>query len=138
NTFTEFSPITGDVVRPGLIRYVAGFFNSRENATQARDKIRGMGYSDAFVVAYCDGERVPVYRAMELMNSGACVPSIEIQEKPILTAEEAQDHGGASFIKELDEFAYNKAPGAVKADVAEAKMGLYFTVQVGVYNRPVS
>ncbi|HLW30593.1 MAG TPA: hypothetical protein VKX29_07035 [Brumimicrobium sp.] len=138
NTFTEFSPITGDVVRPGLIRYVAGFFNNRNDATEARNKIRTMGYSDAFVVAYCDGERIPVYRAVELMNSGACVPTIESSESAILTASEAAQSGGTSFKKELDEFAYNKAPGAAEADVSESKMGLYYTVQVGVYNKPVS
>jgi len=138
NTFTEFSPITGDVVRPGLIRYVAGFFGNKENAAEARDKIRSMGYSDAFVVAYCDGERVPVYRAVELMNSGACVPTIEASENAIFIAGNGSVNEGTSFTRELDEFAYNKAPGAAEADVAEAKMGLYFTVQVGVYNRPVS
>src|SRR5690554_4396628 len=138
NTFTEFSPITGDVVRPGLIRYVAGMFNSRATATEARNQIRTMGYSDAFVVAYCDGERIPVYRAVELMNSGACVPTIESSESAILTASEAAQSGGTSFKKELDEFAYNKAPGAAEADVSESKMGLYYTVQVGVYNKPVS
>lgn len=139
NTFTEFSPITGDVVRPGLIRYVAGMFNSRATATEARNQIRTMGYSDAFVVAYCDGERVPVYRAIELMNSGACVPTIESGQNAILVAEEGVEYtSGTTVEKVIDEFAYNKAPGAAEADVAETKMGLYFTVQVGVYNRPVS
>lgn len=139
NTFTEFSPITGDVVRPGLIRYVAGMFNSRATATEARNQIRTMGYSDAFVVAYCDGERVPVYRAIELMNSGACVPTIESGQNALLVAEEGVEYtSGTTVEKVIDEFAYNKAPGAAEADVAETKMGLYFTVQVGVYNRPVS
>lgn len=138
NTFTEFSPITGDVVRPGLIRYVAGFFNSRNDATEARNKIRSMGYSDAFVVAYCDGERIPVYRAIELMNSGACVPSITASENLIVNANEATENTSLSFTEEIDEFAYNKAPGAVEAEATELKMGLYFTVQVGVYNKPIS
>jgi len=138
NTFTEFSPITGDVVRPGLIRYVAGSFNSKESATDARDRIRSMGYSDAFVVAYCDGERVPVYKAIELMNSGACVPTNQTAETPIITATESSKNNSDSQRKELDKFAYNKAPGAAEADVAESKMGLYFTIQIGVYNKPVS
>jgi hypothetical protein len=138
-TFNDFSPVTGEEVRPGLIRYMAGYFGGRGDATEARNQIRTMGYSDAFVVAYCDGERIPVYRAEQLLASGACVPTIEISGKPILTADEATDqNGGTTFKKELDEFAYNKAPGAAEADVAESKMGLYYTVQVGVYNKPVS
>ena len=137
-TFNEFSPVTGEEVRPGLIRYMAGYFASRDDATSARNKIRTMGYDDAFLVAYCDGERIPIYRAEQLLASGACVPTITTPEQPILTAEEATSSQGDSFEAELDEFAYNKAPGAAEADVAESKMGLYYTVQVGVYNKPVS
>ena len=141
-TFNDFSPVTGEEVRPGLIRYVAGYFGGREDATTARDQIRGLGYSDAFVVAYCDGERIPVYRAEQLMASGTCVPSIETPDNVIVSAEEAEREGrltsGGSFEAELDEFAYNKAPGAAEAETAETKLGLYFTVQVGVYNKPVS
>jgi hypothetical protein len=141
NTFTEFAPLSGEEVRPGLIRYMAGFFGGRRDAELARDEIRKMGYSDAFVVAYCDGERIPVYRAEQLIASGACVPTIATSEKPVYTSEEAQNMdigAGGSFQEELDEFAYNKAPGAAEATAAETLMGLYFTVQVGVYNKPVS
>jgi len=140
-TFNDFSPVTGEEVRPGLIRYVAGYFGGRGDASNARDQIRQLGYSDAFVVAYCDGERIPVYRAEELMASGACVPSIETPVNAIVSAEEAEREGrltnGDSFEEKLDEFAYNKAPGAAEAETAETKLGLYFTVQVGVYNKPV-
>ncbi|MCO5270009.1 MAG: hypothetical protein M9897_14065 [Brumimicrobium sp.] len=137
-TFKEFSPISAETARPGLLRYMAGYFNSKSSAEQARDKIRVMGYSDAFIVAYCDGERIPVWRAMELLQAGACVPSISAPENIIVETNNQQTTGNAvSFTKELDEMAYNKAPGAAPADVAESKMGLYFTVQVGVYNRPV-
>src|SRR5690554_7821518 len=73
------------------------------------------------------------------MNSGACVPTIESGQNAILVAEEGVEYtSGTTAEKVIDEFAYNKAPGAAEADVAETKMGLYFTVQVGVYNRPVS
>ncbi len=139
-TFEEFSPISGEQIEnSGLIRYMAGYFGSRGSATSARERIREMGYSDAFVVAYCDGERIPVYRAEQLRASGACVPAIETNEQPILTAEEANEGAAnGSFDQELDKFAYNKAPGAAEAEAAESKMGLYFTVQVGVYNTPVT
>jgi hypothetical protein len=137
-TFNDFSPVSGEQVRPGLIRYMAGYFGGRGDAEQARDRIRAMGYSDAFVVAYCDGERIPVYRAVQLMESGACVPSITSSESPIIAASEAgTDMTSGGFEPELDEFAYNKAPGAAEALAGETKLGLYYTVQVGVYNRPV-
>ena len=137
-TFNDFSPVSGEQVRPGLIRYMAGYFGGRRDAEQARDRIRTMWYNDAFVVAYCDGERIPVYRAVQLMESGACVPSITSSESPILTASEnGTELTSGGFEAELDEFAYNKAPGAADAVAGETKLGLYYTVQVGVYNRPV-
>src|SRR5690554_8123586 len=40
NTFTELTRMTADVDRAGLIRYVAGRFNSRATATEARNQIR--------------------------------------------------------------------------------------------------
>lgn len=140
NTFKEFHPISGDPVRPGLIRYVAGLFNTRSTAEQARDQIRNMGYRDAFVVAYCDGERVPVWRAMELMNSGACVPQIDVKENELFAKASSAPGSGGSYDPdgELDLFSYNQAPNAAKAEATEAILGLYYTVQVGVYNRPVS
>lgn len=140
HTFAEFHPISGEPVRPGLIRYVAGIFNNRSTAEHARDQIRTLGYSDAFVVAYCDGERIPVYRAMELMRTGACVPEIEVENDQLFVkAEEAPSAEGVSSTQgELDLFAYNRGPNAAPAEAAEAKMGLYYTVQVGVYNKPVS
>ena len=137
NTFKEFAPITGDVVRPGLVRYMAGYFGERGNANIARDKIKTMGYSDAFVVAYCDGERIPVYRAVQLIASGACVPTVKTSGSPVIAGSAAQRTGGGSFEAELDTYSYNKGANAAVADVAEAKMGLYYTVQVGVYNTPV-
>ena len=139
-TFNDFSPVSGEEVRPGLIRYMAGYFGSRSSATTARDRIRDMGYSDAFVVAYCDGERIPLYRAEELLAQGACIPTISTPEDPVIIAQEGSEPltQGTGFEKEFDEFAYNKAPGAAEADVAEKKLGLYYTVQVGVYNTPVS
>ena len=34
--------------------------------------------------------------------------------------------------------AYNKAPGAVPAKAVEAHLGLFFTVQIGVYSKPAN
>jgi hypothetical protein len=41
-------------------------------------------------------------------------------------------------LKPVQEFTYNKAPGAAEAEPIEARKGLFFTVQIGVYNKPVT
>jgi hypothetical protein len=38
----------------------------------------------------------------------------------------------------LCDVSYNQAPGAVKAEAIELRKGLFFTVQIGVYNKPVT
>ena len=136
STFNEFSPISGDKVASGWIKYVVGLFGDNETASEAREKIRTMGYSDAFVVAYCDGERIPVYRALQLIESGACIPLINNEED--LIAETNADSLTQNTTPELDETAYNKSFGAAEADVVETKKGLFYTVQIGVYNTPAT
>lgn len=134
-TFNEFSPISGEEVRPGLIRYMAGYFPSRVDATVARNQIRNLGYSDAFLVAYCNGERIPIYRAQQLQASGVCVPKMEDSSGSLIVS--TQQETEAEQSDEVNSFAYNQAPGAASATAVETKMGLFFTVQVGVYNKPI-
>lgn len=55
--FQGFAPLVGKTGDEGITRYRAGFFKDRESAEEARDQIRAMGYSDAFVVVYEGGER---------------------------------------------------------------------------------
>ena len=55
-------------------------------------------------------------------------------------AENTADHLGIPTVNELvelPEYSYNQAPGAAEADPIELKQGLFFTVQIGVFNRPV-
>ncbi|WP_146194243.1 hypothetical protein [Brumimicrobium oceani] len=142
-TFNQFSPISGDNIGSGWIKYVVGLFGDREIAGDARDKIRALGYSDAFIVAYCDGERIPVYRAVELASSGACISEINDDEDLIAETDNDSDSTARTLTtitksNELDEFAYNKTIGSAEADVVENKAGLFYTVQVGVYNTPAT
>jgi hypothetical protein len=66
NLFDEFAPVCGESVGNGLVRYSAGFFMSYDRADQIKMDIRRMGYSDAFVVAYKDGKRIPIFEAMAI------------------------------------------------------------------------
>ena len=138
--FKEFNPVSGEKIgNTGITRYMAGFFNSSESVVEARQSIRSLGYSDAFVVAYCDGERITFGQARRLEASGACVPK-GTNELILEVAENTADHLGLPTVNELvelPEYSYNQAPGAAEADPIELKQGLFFTVQIGVFNRPV-
>jgi hypothetical protein len=138
--FKEFNPVSGEKIgNTGITRYMAGFFNSSSTVIDARQSIRSLGYSDAFVVAYCDGERISFGQARRLEASGECVPK-GTNELILEVAENTADHLGIPTVNELvelPEYSYNQAPGAAEADPIELKQGLFFTVQIGVFNRPV-
>jgi len=138
--FKEFTPVTGEKLNNGITRYLAGYFGNRNKVADAQREIRALGYSDAFVVAYCDGERITLAEARRLEDLGLCIPKnqdsllMEIAENTLAQLPADSQARLAPVIKPSD---YNKAPGAVAAEAAEEHKGLYFTVQVGVYNRPV-
>ena len=55
--FAAFDPMWAKTSASGITRYMAGSFDAYDPAVVARDAIRAMGYTDAFVVRFVDGER---------------------------------------------------------------------------------
>ena len=129
--YNSFSPISGEKISNGITRYMAGFFNNIATVEEAQVKVKSLGYEDAFIVAYCDNERISVSEARRLEASGQCIstssPDFAIALNTITSKPE-----------KVDDLTYNQAPGAAKAIAAESKQGLFFTVQVGVYNKPAT
>jgi hypothetical protein len=70
--FREFSPVSGERLTDELTAYLTGVFVNSVQANEARGQVRGLGYSDAFVVAYCDGKRIPIKQALEYEKKGLC------------------------------------------------------------------
>ena len=60
--FAAFDPMWAQSLASGITRYMAGSFDGYDPAVVARDAIRSLGYSDAFVVRFVDGERVRASR----------------------------------------------------------------------------
>jgi hypothetical protein len=122
NTFRQFAPIYAERQTNGFIRYSTGFFTSYTEAIQARNEIRQMGYTDAFIVAYKNRERV---RYSELMTpaerasaSGNATPVIANAPDPVF------------------DVTYYSDPLAVQANLIEKTEGVFLTVQIGVYGKP--
>ncbi|TNE56298.1 MAG: hypothetical protein EP338_00200 [Bacteroidetes bacterium] len=195
--FSEFTPVTGETISSGITRYITGYFPSLTTANGARGNIRNLGYRDAFVVAYCDGERIPIAKAKRLEASGECVPDPALKESatngteselpvsserssersnntsetgnqnsgqndPVENEREVEiptnsgtsdhtgsterstqssgteDHQGETHSSAPERSTYNQAPGAVDAMAAEDHQGLFFTVQIGAYSKPVA
>ena len=130
--YNKFSPISGEKLSSGITRYMAGFFNSISSVEEAQGQVKTIGYDDAFIVAYCDNERITISEARRLEASGQCIstssPDFAIALSSIPESKPVS----------VDDLSYNKAPGAAKAIPAESKLGLFYTVQVGVYNKPAT
>lgn len=139
--FQEFTPVTGEKLDNGITRYLAGYFGNRQRVLDAQQDIRALGYKDAFVVAYCDGKRISLAEARQLEEQGLCKPMRQdsiVMEVIQNTIAQLPADTIAKYKTEPKVSDYNKAPGAVSAIAIEEIKGLFYTVQVGVYNRPAT
>ena len=77
DVYREFTPVSGQKLSNGLIVYMAGYFNNSSGAINARKEIRKFGYSDAFIVAYCNDERLSFWKGREYERNGTCISNRE-------------------------------------------------------------
>ena len=141
--FKEFTPVTGEKIENSKItRYMAGYFNAAQAVVDAREKIRKIGYEDAFVVAYCDGKRISFAEARQLEARGECLAQQAEKIQLEVSTNIAKNVGledTTKAIKPVSEYTYNQAIGAAKAIAIEQfdPTKICFTVQIGVFNKPV-
>jgi len=109
--FREFTPVSGERLTNELTAYLTGFFASSTEAMNARGQVRNTGYSDAFIVAYCDGKRIPYQVALNYEKQGLC----KVRNK-----------------QELESEAWSLMSAALSAStpIAEIPREVYYTVQV--------
>ena len=53
----------------GAYRYTSGSFRTREEAANRQAEVRKLGFSDAFVVAFINGERATIKEAEAAKNA---------------------------------------------------------------------
>ena len=162
--YSEFDPVSGEVISgTNITRYMAGYFSTSNDAYNAQSKIRGFGYSDAFVVAYCNGERISIGEAKRRQSEGTCVANGETVFKSDGTIEQIDANGTShtSTVGNNQNSSVNQAGNEVKTSnqtqqngstnanteskvnnapgsnndhkPIETMEGLFFTVQIGVY-----
>ncbi len=160
--YSEFDPVSGEVIKgTNITRYMAGYFANSTDAYNAQSKIRGFGYSDAFVVAYCNGERISIGEAKRRQSQGTCVSNGETifnadgsieqtnngvsnqnstirnsQNSNVTAQGESGMNSGQSQRNEstkLSSQLNNSAGLNEKYTPIETMDGLFYTVQIGVY-----
>ncbi len=166
--FDAFRPVMKEALNSGITRYTVGLFLNESSASNAKDRVRGMGYSDAFVVAYRDGKRVSLVEARSSSTPSDLARTVNADGKEsFLTYTEPQGaDGGTSQTKssgtstsgqtkstsapiETDSQRlkreedsrkdyYALVENAAPANQVELIEGLFYTVQVGLYSKPVT
>ena len=131
--FGSFMPLMGEEIGNGITRYKVGLFTEYDVARNARDVIRERGFSDAFVVAYLNGERLSINEIRAILEEGK-------DQEPVAQQEDAgvqvvPEESGEQESADAD---YYSDPDAAPADQVEALKGMFYTIQVGVYSKPVS
>ncbi len=116
--FGNLDEVLEEFIEPWY-RYMTGYFTSFNTAWAERNRVRPIGYPDAFVVAYYDGERVPVYEARRIEAGGAV----------------ADANANAGNTNPIANTANNAAATEDKYEMADVN-GLVYSVQVGVYATP--
>lgn len=142
-TFDRFAPLAGERLDNGITRYTAGVFVAFSSADDAKQRIREMGYSDAFVVAYRNGKRVSISEARNdesaggLLATSAEAPAIAEEferstEQPLREKETAAELDLAEESSELE------VDLPAFAERWNSSKGAWLTVQIGVYSKPVT
>ena len=54
------------VIGSQLLRYIVGTFYTFNSAKNSLPTVRGLGYADAFIVAYYNGKRISIYEARKI------------------------------------------------------------------------
>jgi len=67
--FGGISPVTTEVTDQGITRYYAGKFVSFDAAEKAIIQLQAVGYKDAFIIGYFNGQRMAAERVFEYENN---------------------------------------------------------------------
>ena len=131
DAFKGIAPIVGESTNSGFTRYSAGEFNTFSSADGAKVKIQGIGYTDAFVVAYLNGKRISITDAKTAEAGGQISTAgqgIAGTNAPSNAQTRPQANFKPSIIKQ----------GSIEINAVENIGGTFFTVQVGVFSKPVN
>jgi hypothetical protein len=149
--FKEFAPLAGETLDNGITRYTAGLFLDFTSADAAKEAIREQGYRDAFVVAFRDGQRVSLSSAREetrdlealAANTTAQSGRTSNTETASVTSSTSESNTAASTasaVKTNRTTAENiGGQGEIPSYATNwsEKRGGFFSVQIGVYSKPV-
>jgi hypothetical protein len=143
--FKGLSPLRGETTPQGLIRYQAGKFLKFEEANGVKNDLKKLGYKDAFVVVYKDGQKLSVNEAITQLKSNGVNVEINPNETAGITTNSNIPNANTintslgvnnNTTNSNPVVSDNGTPPATKE--LSTTQGMLFTVQIGVYSNSVS
>lgn len=132
--FKGLTPLSAERLANGITRYTLGIFYDINAAQSAKDQVRELGYTDAFVVAFQNGERISVSSAQQLLGVNVEVVDLAENQDQIGAQEGLVGQEG----QEIRTTGYYNDPRSIPAQEVESVGRLFYTVQIGVYSKPLS
>ena len=123
NLFKGFAPISAEKVKDDITRYRVGYFKTLQNANDAKNQVRSLGYKDAFVVALNNGSRIKLSEARTLQVN------FTENDKP-------SNNSNNELITLKNQIANDNSLAAVKT--IDQINGLFYSVQIGAFSKPLS
>ena len=138
--FKGFAPISAEAIRDGITRYRVGYFTAWKIANNAKNEIRSIGYSDAFVVAIYNGDYMSLSEARKLELEGVAVSTefVQIENNASTTTATATESAeSATSPDDVTEYVNDLGNDAATVEAVEIIEGLFFTVQVGAFSKSI-
>jgi hypothetical protein len=162
--FKGLNPLTAETTPQGFYRYTAGVFTHFEAADKAKNDIRSLGFSDAFIVAFYNGKRISVNDAMAMIKNPSApiadntsgvnpagYPTPQPRNKIKKDSLAAGVATGTTDATEpphtattehsdntLPAISHENPAAIAKTTNVASIQGLFYAVQVGVFSNPVS
>jgi hypothetical protein len=135
NTFKGLSPIIAQTTPNGYIRYLAGNFDKFESANAVKNDLRALGYSDAFVVGYFNGQRISVSEALAKLQANGQTVEVAANTSAGLV-ENANIPRNPFPVNQNAVIPVNQS--VVVTNELERINGLLYTVQIGVFSKQIT
>lgn len=146
--FAGMSPLTAETTPQGLTRYTAGLFTKFITADKVKEEIRGLGYKDAFVVAFLNGKRISMTEALAMSGEAGSANTVasttQTPNANTTTSAEnavpATNNGNPTAVttKTTTPVASTTSAEIAPTENVAVVSGLFYTVQVGVYSQPIT
>jgi hypothetical protein len=137
--FGGIKPITAETTTRGFMRYTAGLFAKFNLANKAKNQVVDIGYRDAFVVAFFNGKRISINEALaKAKENGESVENLTISSAVPSTFVSIPSNSTPLSSSDNTSFSSNSGLQiAITTDVKSIN-GLFYTIQIGVFSKPVS